>query len=140
MATNKQKRSKRRGYWFSIWDEWFESPAYRDLSLPARCLLLEFQHIYRPSRNGRLSISVENAMERLGCAKKTAQRAFRELAEHGFIKLKEGERWQERKAREWALTIEQLNGHEPTDDWKHWNPGHPVFTVPQKQSPPRRAA
>ena len=132
MSSNKPLKLKRKGYWFATWDEWFESPAYRDLSMPARCLLQEFQHIYRPTRNGQLSISVQKAMKRLGCAKQTAQQAFRELSEHGFIKLRHGERWQERKAREWILTIERLNNHEPTDDWKHWKPGEPVNVLPRK--------
>lgn len=140
MSSNKPLKLKRPGYWFAVWDEWFESPAYRDLSMPARCLLLEFQHIFRPTRNGQLSISVQQAMERLGCAKQTAQDAFRELTEHGFIKLKEHERWQERMAREWILTFERLNNHEPTDDWKEWKPGEPVFTLPRKRTQPRKAA
>lgn len=92
MAKAKPRKFRRPGYWFSVYEEWFGSPAYRDLSPGGRCLLMEFLLIYRPSRNGQLSISIQNAMERLGCAKQTAQGAFRELAEHGFIKLREGER------------------------------------------------
>ncbi|MGO1461776.1 MAG: hypothetical protein ACTHYN_05895 [Marinobacter sp.] len=140
MSNTKPLGVKRKGYWFKVWSEWFESAAYRDLSMPARCLLLEFHSIYRPQRNGQLSISVQNAMERLGCAKQTAQDAFRELTEHGFIRLTNDELWQERKAREWSLTIERVNNHEPTDDWKRWKPGRPVFTLPRKRSQLRKAA
>jgi len=139
MAKTKPRKFRRPGYWFPVYEEWFDSPAYRDLSPVARCLLMEFLLIYRPGRNGHLSISVQNAMARLGCAKQTAQDAFRELAEHGFIKLREGERWQERKAREFALTIESVNGHEPTDDWRDWEPEKLVESLPRKR-PQRRAA
>lgn len=128
------------GYYFHVWGEWFDSPAYRDLSLPARCLLMEFLAIYTPTRNGRLSISVQRAMDRLGCAKQTAQEAFRELTEHGFIKLNHGEMWQERKAREWILTFEPLNNKEPSDKWQEWKPGQPIFTLPRKRTQPRKAA
>ncbi|MBU2955074.1 hypothetical protein [Marinobacter sp. F3R08] len=140
MSKDKPFRVKRKPPYFEVYGEWFDSPAYRDLSLPARCLLLEFQHIYRPGRNGRLSISVQRAMERLGCAKQTAQDAFRELTEHGFIKLNHGELWQERKAREWILTFEPINNKEPSDKWQEWKPGEPVFKLPRKQTQPRKAA
>lgn len=130
---------KRKGYFFKVWAEWFDSPAYRDLSMPARCLLLEFHFIYRPSRNGSLSISIQTAMERLGCAKQTAQNAFRELAAHGFIKLRKGELWQERKAREWSLTIERVGLSEPADDWAHWEPGKIIQSLPRRQSSKRAA-
>lgn len=139
MSKNRPRKFRRPGYWFPVWADWFDSPAFRDLSPAARCLLMEFLHIYRPGRNGQLAISVQSAMDRVGCSKGTAQQAFRELAEHGFIKLREGERWQERKAREFALTIEPVNGHEPTDDWQRWDPDKPAESLPRKR-PPRKAA
>ena len=104
----------------------FDSPAYRDLSLVARALLDEFIHIYRPERNGTLSISVKNAAKRLNCNERTAIKAFRELMTHGFIVLIEGHYWQQRKAREWRLTFEPCNGREPTDDWEHWTLESPL--------------
>lgn len=100
----------------------FDSPAYRDLSLSARVLLDEFMHLYRPDRNGTLSISTKNAAKRLNCAEKTAMKAFPELVEHGFLALTEGHYWQQRKAREWRLTFEPCHGREPTDEWKEWTP------------------
>lgn len=139
MSKPKSRKFRRPGYWFAIHADWFDSAAFRDLSPAARCLLMEFLHLHRPGRNGQLSISVQNAMERVGCSKGTAQHAFRELAEHGFIKLKEGERWQERKAREFALTIEPVNGHEPTDEWRDWRQEKPVEQLPRKR-PLRKAA
>ena len=109
-----------------------ESPTYRDLSPVAKCLLEEFQRIYRPSRNGQLSVSVMRASELLNVHKDTAGKAFYELAEHGFIALKKGSDWRERLTREWALTFEELNGREPTDDWKKWELGKPVVKLSMK--------
>jgi hypothetical protein len=107
-------------------EEWLSSAAYRDLKPPARCLLEEFQRIYRPGRNGQLSISVANAKKLLNVSKETASKAFYDLSEHGFIVLTKGGLWQERKAREWKLTIEPCGTHEPTDEWKSWIKHNPV--------------
>ena len=126
------KRAKRAGPFIQLHEEILASPAYRDLNPVARCLLIEFQRIYRPSRNGRLSISVMNAAKLIRVHKDTASKAFRSLAEHGFIVLTRGEYWQERLAREWRLTFSEYNGREPTDDWKRWKPDQPVVTLPNK--------
>ena len=132
MPPRRIKRAKRAGPFVQLHEEILESPAYRDLNPVARCLLTEFQRIYRPSRNGLLSISVMNAGKLIKANKDTASKAFRSLAEHGFIVLTKGEYWQERLAREWRLTFEPCNGREPTDDWKRWKLGHPVVTLPNK--------
>ena len=113
-------------------EEILASPAYRDLTPIARCLLEEFQRIYRSPRNGQLSISVKNASALLNAHKDTCGRAFYELAEHGFIALKESAYWRERLAREWAITFEELNGREPTDDWLKWAIGKPVVKLSMK--------
>ena len=113
-------------------EEILASPAYRDLSTVAKCLLEEFQRIYRRGRNGTLSISVKRASKLLRVHKDTAGKAFYELAEHGFIKLKKGSYWRQRLAREWALTFGELNGREPTDDWGKWELGKPVVKLSMK--------
>lgn len=130
---SKSPTPKRTGSHIRKYEVWVSSPAYRDLSCPARCLLDEFQRIYRKGRNGRLVISQRQAAELLGVHKNTATKAFDELVEHGFLALSKGERWQENKAREWRLTIEGTDGHAPTDDWANWKPGKPVATLPKKQ-------
>lgn len=112
----------------------FESPAYRDLSLTSRGLLDEFMHIYRPERNGTLSISTMKAAKQLNCNERTAIKAFYELVEHGFLMLTEGHYWQQRKAREWRLTFEPCNNREPTDEWERWTPEKP-FPLPYKKNP-----
>ena len=132
MSSRRLKKTRRDGPFIQLHEEILASSAYRDLKPVARCLLTEFQRIYRPSRNGRLSISVMNAAKLIRANKDTASKAFRSLAEHGFIALTKGEYWQERLAREWRLAFEECNGRESTDDWKRWKPGQPVVTLPNK--------
>jgi len=111
-----------------LFEEYVASPAYQDLSTAARCLFHEFLRIYRPSRNGSLSISTRKATALINVSEPTASRAFHELAEHGFLKLNQEAQWQQRMTREWTLTTEPCNGREPTDDWRRWSPGNPLPT------------
>jgi hypothetical protein len=132
VAKSLASKHRRKGGFIMRHEEILASPAYRDLTPIARCLLEEFQHIYRPNRNGQLSISVKNASALLNAHKDTAGRAFYELAEHGFIALKKDHYLRERLAREWALTFEPLNNREPTDDWLKWVKGKSVVKLSMK--------
>jgi|GEM_PF-788929 len=134
MAKPFAKQYKRKGSYIRKWAEWMDSPAYRDLKPPARCLLDEFQLIYRPGRNGHLSISTRRAVELLRVSENTVKNAFYELVEHGFLALSKGEVFTQRLAREWRLTIEPCNGCEPTDDWRLWEPGKPVARMFRKKT------
>ena len=127
------KQYKRKGSYIRKWAEWMESPAYRDLRPPARCLLDEFQLIYRPGRNGHLSIGTRRAAKLLCVSENTTKNAFYELVEHGFLALSKGEIFTQRMAREWRLTIEPCNNHEPTDDWRRWEHGKPVAIIKKKR-------
>lgn len=138
MSRKNHTRFLRKGGYITKHEEWLRSPAYQDLHCVARCLLDEFLRIYRPDRNGRLSISVASAAKLLRVNKDTAARAFHELAEHGFIRLKGVELWQERRAREWCLTIMENNGRNPSDEWRDWRPSdkgrHPTKTKSRSRS------
>ena len=132
-----RKYRRPRGF-IPLWREVVESPAYRDLKPPARCLLNEFLLINNTYRNGQLSISTKNARKAINVSEETAGKAFHSLAEHGFIVLTKGELWQERKAREWRITFEECKGREPTDEWKKWEPGNPLVNRPPKKSRPEK--
>lgn len=110
------------------------SPAYRDLSTQARSLLIEFIRIYRPSRNGHLSISTRQAIEWLNISKETANKVFYELASHGFIKLAGLESWTQGKARTWYLTCREANNREATNEWMHWQPNANLCPLPTRSS------
>lgn len=105
------------------WEVILASPAYRELKPVARCLLEEFQRIYRPGRNGTLSISLKRAQLLIKAGETAVTDAFKQLQDNGFIVLTQGELWQQRKAREWRLTFEPYaNGREPSDEWLFWTP------------------
>lgn len=126
-----------KGSYVRRFEEMLAAPAYRDLSTKARCLLEEFQRIYRPGRNGDLSISTRRAAKLLGISEPTAGPVFYELASHGFIKLTDHQVWQERRARKWRVTFEKSINHAPTNDWKRWDPANP-FPVPgRKKTDPK---
>jgi hypothetical protein len=62
------------------------SPAWRSLSGPAVKVWLELRTRFNGGNNGQLCLSLEDAARLLGMSKSTAARAFRELAEKGFVK------------------------------------------------------
>lgn len=127
------KQSASKEHHIRLNDSLLESPAYLDLKPPARALLVEFLRIHRPSRNGRLSIPTREATDRLNVSEPTAIKAFDELAEHGFIRLTNLENWQERKAREWSLTMLHVGSHEPRNDWMTWTPGANLCPLPARK-------
>ena len=106
--------------------EILESPAYRDLTTLAKCLLDEFLIIYRDNRNGELGLDVRTAAKRLNVSTNTVLNAFDDLVAHGFIVNTREEVWQKSVAREWRITFMPAKGKEPTDDWRNWKPGCPV--------------
>ncbi|OQX04540.1 MAG: hypothetical protein BWK73_35910 [Thiothrix lacustris] len=118
-------------------DSLLNGAAYLDLKPPARALLIEFLRIHRPSRNGRLSISTRDAVTRLNVTEPVVLKSYAELAEHGFIRLKNHESWTERKAREWELTMLSVNDHEPRNDWMHWTKGANLCPLPTKKKKSR---
>lgn len=119
----KSIKFKFTGHYLSIPDEIMESPAYRDLKPPPRALLLEFLYLYRPNRNGKLTITTDKAELLLKVGDKVASRAFYELAEHGFIKLAAHSDWYNSKGREWEITFLPKNNREPTNEFRQWRKG-----------------
>jgi len=103
-----------------------ESPAYRNLSTNARCLLDELLILYRPKRNGEIGLDVRTAAKRLGVSTNTTMDAFDALTNHGFLVESEEAAYLQQKARTWRLTFLEAHNQQPTDDWKTWAPGNPV--------------
>jgi hypothetical protein len=62
----------------------------------------------------------------LGIGKGTAQRAFAELADKGFIAMTKKGQWYGRRATTWRVTDKGWNGDLPTYAWKHWTPPKPL--------------
>ncbi len=126
-------KTKTKGRFLTIEAYWFESAGYRDLSMTARSLLTEFINIYRPGRNGKLSISVRHASGLLSVSENTCIKAFKELVEHGFLTLTNHENWVQGRAREFELTVRSVDGRVQSDKWMEWEPGKPVAELPRKK-------
>lgn len=111
------------------------SIAFRSLSGPALKVWVELRCRYNGANNGRLSLSFRQAAEHLGLGKSTVARAFKELVEKGFLKLRRAGRWYGRLATEWILTDIKYDGYPPTRDWQNWRP---PAEVEKQKSVPRR--
>lgn len=94
-----------------LYDWMLKSPAYRSLSVYARCLYLEIRRRYNGSNNGAISMAFREAMELVGCSNRPLLTAFAELQEKGFIRpvVKGAFSWKARvdgknRATTWLLT------------------------------------
>lgn len=83
-----------------------DCPAFRSLKPQAVAIYVQLMRIYNGSNNGSLGLSVRTAAARCNIAKDTASKAFKELAEKGFIECMRpgGFSRKTRLAAEWRLT------------------------------------
>ncbi len=93
--------------------------ACRQASLAARWLLVELMLRYNGQNNGDISMSSREAAHLLNVSKDTANRAFAELRELGFIRMNEQGvfRRHDRKATTWILTEYSYNEQAATKDF-----------------------
>jgi hypothetical protein len=99
-------------------------PAWKSLSMTARCLEMELKALYNGSNNGDLFLSIREAAKRLGVANNTAGKAFKELEEHGFIRPKQrgNFNWKARHATAWVLTEFEYANQPASKDFMRWRP------------------
>lgn len=100
--------------------EMIRSPAYQSLSGNAVKLLILMQthwRMYEP-----IAYSITEAENRVGCCRGSAQKAFKELESHGFIKLVLEAHFHKQLARSWRLTFRDFHDRKPTDEWRNWVP------------------
>ena len=98
----------------------YDSDAFQDLTPIARCIILELRRRFNGSNNGEISLSCREVAKKCKCGKGTASNAFKELNEHGFIKVSKKGFFTGREATTWILTFERLNEHPATNEWKQW--------------------
>ena len=100
------------------------SDAWKALSCTAKCLEMELKMLYNGINNGDLFLSVREAAKRLDVASNTASKAFKELEEKGFIKVKQKGHfgYKIRHATSWILTEFEYNGQTATKDFMRWKP------------------
>jgi len=100
--------------------EMMRSPAWRSLSGSAVKVWIELRCRFYGPNNGKLSLSFDEAARLLGMGKATVQRAFTELQDKGFVEVVRPGQWYGRLATEYAVTDRSVQGHLPTNAWKHW--------------------
>lgn len=115
----------RGGAWAGIPVCVVNSPAYRDLSLWARAILVELVARMNGYNNGRIALSVAEICKALNNSSRSrAAKAIAELMEHGFIDVTHEAMWKERKAREYRITF-VTTAYPPfgaTNDYRNWEP------------------
>ncbi|HDZ07509.1 MAG TPA: hypothetical protein ENH93_07590 [Pseudohongiella sp.] len=97
----------------------YTSPAWLALS-PAATKLMSLLHIHWKN-DKPVDYGVREAMEKIGCAKGTARRAFEELQRSGFIEMVDESLFSSRsqsKARTWRLTWLPFKDGLPTNEWE----------------------
>ena len=101
-----------------------DSQAYRSLTCPARAVLIEIARGHDGTNNGRLGLSVRRASERCNIARGTAQRAFIDLQERGFIDCMTKGSFSRKllHATEWRLTWWgcDVTGDLPSKKFMQW--------------------
>ncbi len=116
-----------RLYWHLL-----DSEAYRHASPLARCLLIELEYRFNGLNNGTITLSVREAVDRLGCGKNQATAAFRDLERLGFIRCRQRGAFTDKskRASEWILTGHPFNDQRATKDYMQWTPAEIQNTVP----------
>ncbi len=101
-----------------------DSNAWRSLTPNARAVWLEIVRRHNGNNNGDIPLSCREAAELCNISANTAGRAFKQLQEHGFIKIAQYSdfRLKLKKATRWSLTHVHMDGQPPTQEWMKWKP------------------
>ena len=99
------------------------SQAWHDLSLPARCALIELLDRFNGSNNGTIGLGCRELSAELNCSRDTANRALHELDDAGLARPTTVGVWRGKRATEWALAFYVCNktGELPNKSWPAWS-------------------
>jgi hypothetical protein len=95
------------------------SQAWHDLSLPARCALLELLDRYNGCNNGMIGLGCRELSQALKCSRDTANRALTELDNAGLARPTTHGIWRGKRATEWRITFYRCDktGDLPNKSW-----------------------
>jgi hypothetical protein len=145
MASKQRGKKGDTEQYTTLYYGFLKSAAWRSLSGAAVKVWFELHTRYNGGNNGNVRLSMNEAVKALGISKGTAQRAFVELEEKGFIALHTPGNWYHRQAHEWRLTTKPMQTAKgkqaPTNDWKDWRKntrdGPPEYPSPCAKGPPQ---
>ncbi|KAE9625941.1 helix-turn-helix domain-containing protein [Parasedimentitalea maritima] len=126
MAKQRSRKGKRShdGQYIPLPYAQLKSSAWRSLSGAAVKVWFELHTRFNGGNNGNVRLSMNEAVKLLHISKGTAQSAFVELEEKGFIALHNPGNWYSRRAHEWLLTTKamqtQKGNQPPSNDWLSW--------------------
>jgi hypothetical protein len=95
------------------------SQAWHDLSLPARCALIELLDRYTGINNGMIGLGVRTLADALRCSQATATRALRELDDSRLVVATTPGFWRGKRATEWRIAFYRCDktGELPNKSW-----------------------
>ena len=99
-----------------------KSSAWLTMTPNAKALLIEVWRRHNGSNNGEISYAVREASE-IGLSSSTAARAFTELVDRGFLRVRRQSRFalKTKEARTWELTAEPCNEKPASKDFMRWS-------------------
>ncbi len=125
MARAKKHGAPVEGPFVAVLKPTLKEPAWLDLNFGARCLYIALKSRFTGHNNGLFFLSVREAAKELRASRSSTERWFKELQDHGFIKMTtppslgvngKGE------ATCWRLTEIGYMGQRPTREYKEWTP------------------
>ncbi|MFC0198871.1 hypothetical protein [Paracoccus rhizosphaerae] len=128
-----RKNEEHREHWTKMLRSTMETPAWRALGATAQALYPWLKMEWKgpkANNNGKISLPVRVAADRLGCNMKTAARAFHELQAKGFLLLTQhGRMGTEGKGASPTYEITELavpgkDEHSGRKLYLHWEEGH----------------
>lgn len=102
----------------------YESAAYRSLTPADRCVYMAIQYRYNGSNNGRIVMSVRQAVIEAGVNKDTVTASIKRLLDRGLVEIASESNFETRVAREYRLTHERCDRTNalPSKAFLKWKP------------------
>jgi hypothetical protein len=117
--TGKYRRKKGGPPFVQIYRFIKRSQAWHDLSVYARCTLIELLDRYSGCNNGMIGLGCRELSEALKCSKDTAAQALRELDDSRLAQARTAGVWRGKRATEWWISFYRCDktGELPNKSW-----------------------